>query len=172
MMSAMLIDNPILVLAQEKPISPLAGMLFSVGIMLILLGVWSSLRKKLRNPDRYPPPPAERIERLKQRHGAKASIESLMVDAEELTRRLAAHLDNKAERIEILLNESKQVLARLESATENAAGGHPSAPRVLEDPTTRSIYDLADKGCSPIEIAESLEEQVGKVELVLALRTA
>lgn len=39
------------------------------------------------------------------------------------------------------------------------------------DPLTRAVYDLADTGCTPVEIAKELQEQVGKVELILALRS-
>lgn len=38
------------------------------------------------------------------------------------------------------------------------------------DPLSRRIYGLADEGLPPSEIAKKLEEQIGKVELILALR--
>ncbi|GEM_PF-1251026 len=38
------------------------------------------------------------------------------------------------------------------------------------DPLTANVYELADRGRSPVEIARYLDEQVGKVELILALR--
>ncbi len=38
------------------------------------------------------------------------------------------------------------------------------------DPLTANVYELADRGRSPLEIARYLDEQVGKVELILALR--
>jgi len=38
------------------------------------------------------------------------------------------------------------------------------------DPFTQQVYDLADAGKNPVEIASQLNEQTGKVELVLALR--
>lgn len=47
----------------------------------------------------------------------------------------------------------------------------PSAPLTL-DPLSASVYELADRGRSPVEIAQQLDEQVGKVELILALRQA
>ena len=45
------------------------------------------------------------------------------------------------------------------------------APRPL-DPLTQGVYELADTGRSPLEIAQQMDEQVGKVELILALRDA
>ena len=38
------------------------------------------------------------------------------------------------------------------------------------DSLTSGIYELADRGLSPIAIAQDLDEHVGKVELILALR--
>ena len=38
------------------------------------------------------------------------------------------------------------------------------------DPLSVNIYELADRGRSALEIARHLDEQVGKVELILALR--
>ena len=39
------------------------------------------------------------------------------------------------------------------------------------DSLTLAVYERADAGRNPIEIARELEEQVGKVELILALRS-
>jgi len=38
------------------------------------------------------------------------------------------------------------------------------------DPLSASVYELADRGRTPVQIAQYLDEQVGKVELILALR--
>jgi hypothetical protein len=46
----------------------------------------------------------------------------------------------------------------------------PVIPETVADPLTRQIYELADGGSTPVEIARKLDEQVGKVELILALR--
>ncbi len=40
----------------------------------------------------------------------------------------------------------------------------------LRDPSLPSVYELADTGYQPIQIAQELDEQVGKVELILSLR--
>lgn len=54
---------------------------------------------------------------------------------------------------------------------DDSAAAIPIIPdRPLSDPLTSSIYELADRGRSPIEIARELNEQVGKVQLILALR--
>lgn len=45
----------------------------------------------------------------------------------------------------------------------------PSRPN---DPLSASVCELSDRGRTPVEIAQLLDEQVGKVELILALRSA
>ena len=40
------------------------------------------------------------------------------------------------------------------------------------DPLTREVYALADAGLAAAEIARRLEQHTGKVELILALRSA
>lgn len=40
------------------------------------------------------------------------------------------------------------------------------------DPVARSVYELADQGLDAAQIARRLNEHVGKVELILALRNA
>ncbi len=38
------------------------------------------------------------------------------------------------------------------------------------DPLSASVYELADRGRTPVQIAQYLDEQVGKIELIIALR--
>jgi hypothetical protein len=54
-----------------------------------------------------------------------------------------------------------------------AAGTAPRAAPDLapRDPLTIAVYELADQGRAPVEIARALDEQIGKVQLILALRT-
>ena len=56
-------------------------------------------------------------------------------------------------------NDNEATLARVIRAE---AGG--------DDPLRRRVYELADNGSTPIQIAQGLNEDVGKVELILALR--
>lgn len=169
----------------------LSTLLFSLGLVVLLLTVALTLRRRLR---RGTPgadlSPGQRIERV--RAGASApgnasaaraaeGVGSLMADAEELTRRLAAVMDDRAARLESLLTRAEHAAARLEGAL-GIAQPHGSDPAHAEakpgarsigatdDPVNREIYSLADEGLEPVEIARRLEEHVGKVELILALR--
>lgn len=56
-----------------------------------------------------------------------------------------------------------------------APGRSPTASATMEakpavDPATQMIYELADQGRAAIDIARELDEHIGKVELILALR--
>lgn len=106
-------------------------------------------------------------------------------DIEELAERLAAQLDAKAAKIEKLIAEADVRLAALERAgatpeiapmrtAEVRAEARPArfvAARDLDpDPVSREIFRLADDGRSPAEIAKATNEQIGKIQLILALR--
>ena len=180
-------------LAQEAPRgSAFPGLLMAVGVLAVGLSIWWSLRKKLkRGFVQARESSSEKIERVRAKatHGQRERIETYMTDAEELTRRLAAILDNKAERAEAMINTAEKRLAELEgrlSAPEittrrvepaATSGAHPvsaPAPDAIRyeaaDPVAVDIYRLADEGRTSIEIARELDEHTGKVELILALR--
>ena len=184
----------------EAPTSSLPGLLLALGVAAVGLSIWVSLRKKLKAGFRAArETSAEKIQRVRAEAQAHKSerdrVNELMVDAEELARRLAALLDSKAERVERLLDRAEQRLLELE-AKERSLGSTPTAegePRIRthrvafaepadsesapdairyesDDPVAVEIYRLSDEGKSPVEIAKSLGEHTGKVELILALR--
>ncbi len=113
-----------------------------------------------------------------------------MTDAEELTRRLAAVLDNRAAKIEILIEQADARLAALEAAEaraplpvrpregvrrrgrEGSVHAQESPASLAMDPLHRKVYDLADQGLTPVDIARKIEKPTGQVELILALRRA
>ena len=164
-------------------------------IMVVGLGVilMVSIRGKIARRNMNRPSPREWIEHIKavrHRHDDAEAVSAQLVDT---ARRLGAQLDNKAQRLELLLQEADERIAQLSEAKDaglSAAGesvagreGSPSGPdpgplepshdppRPL-DPLTQGVYELADTGRSPLEIAQQMDEQVGKVELILALRDA
>ena len=151
-------------------------MLMVGGVLIITVCVFSMLRKRLKKGNRRPTIGRATVDRRRaeaqEQHNARQSIESVVVEAEELVRRLAAHLDAKSARLETLIRQADERIARMGGPT----GGAPSptaSPHVeskLVDPISRDIYRLADEGLAPIEIAQRLSEGVGKVELILALR--
>lgn len=79
-------------------------------------------------------------------------------------------LEQKSEQIEQLLAEADERIAMLRALNHSIAESKPMPTVEPADPLTRSVYELADSGRSPVEIARKLDEQVGKVDLILALR--
>lgn len=123
-------------------------------------------------------------------------------DLDRLAARLAATLDQRAERLERLIAAADERLAALADTAEShtrpapavtarvdapqvdaealaaprrRAAARPRAGRaasVQADPVTSRIYSLADEGSSAASIARDVGEPIGKVELILALRGA
>ncbi|HED54435.1 MAG TPA: hypothetical protein ENJ00_09600 [Phycisphaerales bacterium] len=163
----------------------LPGIVFTAGIVLLIVVLMSRLkktRKQLANqPDLVP---SERIEMIRQQADTRGSTEARIADAADITRQLTASLDNRAERLEILIRHADERIARLEQLNQQAAdrlaprmpGHQPAAAEptgsLANDTLRQQIYDLADQGHPCSEIAQRLGQHSGKVELILALRRA
>ena len=200
------------------------------GLLLVTTSMLMMLRKR-RARAASAPTPREKIEQIRQQRGIRGDLENLMVEIEQMAKRLSAHLDSKSIRIERLLREADQQIARLERL--KSTGGYPADPtpdpsQASNDPhastgngpspsppsntlnlngpnaaasphqttsahrpapspqpagatdeqtdpdeaLTQSIYQMADQGAKPMDIAKQLNEHLGKVELILALRDA
>ncbi|MEO0715602.1 MAG: hypothetical protein AAFY58_01280 [Planctomycetota bacterium] len=110
--------------------------------------------------------PAERIAAVRDRAvgQSKSSIDSVMADATELSQRLAAQLDSKAERLEHLIAEADAKIASLE------ARGGAGAKEEPEDPRHAEVLAMSGRGMSSVEIARATGMPTGQVELIVALR--
>ena len=139
---------------------------------------------------------AERLERLRQQDGVRGDLESLMVEIEEMAKRMGHQLDAKAVRLESLIEEAdhrltrmKYLAERLEALDPGHGGGAArsggaglaevasgreaqaaSEPATPDQALAKSVYALADEGVASSEIARRLDEHTGKIELILALR--
>jgi len=201
------------ILAQAGWTGTFVNMLPVIGIVLIIASLWLGIRKR-RKRAKTEPTAREQLERMKQQQGMRDDLQSLMVEIEQLSKRLSSQLDSKTLHLEKLLSEAEQKIAELRrlreeangpesfhsratkdpSATESARRGGELQNRTARvdasgmddrekgdtsdsdraagpsDPVTRSIYDLADQGKPAADIAGELNEHLGKVELILALR--
>lgn len=149
---------------------------FLIIAALILIAVWLLSRRQLRSRSSEDESitPREKMERLKQVGGMRDDLRELMVEIEQMARRVGSQLDAKAHRLEKLLMEADQKLEKMRSVassspTDDMPDSKPEPPKP-SDPLAAEVYQLADEGRSPVEIAQQLDEQVGKVELMLALR--
>lgn len=98
----------------------------------------------------------ERIEAL-QRASGGAAAGAREASAEKPARPSAVDLDSAVS----TNTASEEVADAVEAALETS--GEPT-------PVARKVYQLADAGCDASQIARELNEHIGKVELILALR--
>jgi len=175
-------------------INPLAVTLGAVGVMLLLLVMVTMMRRRgVNRPAAGDQGQAARdeIDRIRADVTGSAPKEGPRegnADASgvRLASRLAAQLDGKAARLELLIEEALAAAERLERAVAAAdAAGAEKAPvdapvvaagerqaEVPEDPLFTRIFRLADQGLAAVDIARHVREPTGKVELVLSLREA
>ncbi len=172
--------------APDDPQNPMALMLMTVGIIAIAMLLTISIRGKIARRNAERPSPRELIEQIKATGQEMDGAHAATAEFVETTRRLTAQLDNKARQLVILIEEADQRIAALSAQPASAAA--PPPDEVMEqaafasgastddrhdrviDSLTRSVYEHADAGLSSIQIAKQLDEQVGKIELILALR--
>jgi len=97
----------------------------------------------------------------------------------ELAENLASTLDEKAERLERLLAQADDKIRRLEAAraapiAASAVVEAKPVPAAVSavSASHREVYELADAGLTPVQIAQRLSKPTGQVELILNLRRA
>ncbi|MEM8783254.1 MAG: hypothetical protein AAGE65_10435 [Planctomycetota bacterium] len=170
-------------LAEEPPYVVallVLGVLFVTASMMV--GLRNRKKRTVQNVTAR-----EQLERVKQREGLKRDLESLAVEIEEMARRVGAQLDNKAARLEALIDQADATVQRLERArlamlnpvqtapASNAgAEGDDANPHVPpgQDRLTVDVVRLHAQGMSADQIAQAVGEDAGKVELILALQNA
>jgi hypothetical protein len=134
---------------------------------------------------------------LAQQRAIEREMSNLLVEYEQMIRRMTAGLDTRSAKLELLIREAEGMIGALKSATATAAAGGPtgaavspdlpalpspaeplSEPRSVAkadvplgpDPRYAEVYHLADGGQAPREIARRLGRPHGEIELILALR--
>ncbi|CAG1003279.1 hypothetical protein PHYC_03054 [Phycisphaerales bacterium] len=138
--------------------SSIATALFIAGLTLVVY--WWRLRVLRR----------ERVAAAMEAAGPD-EVGSLTADMKELTERLATELDARAERLERLLDAADQRIAELDKAIARGMEVKPLArPHGQVDPAFAEVYELADQGLRPVEIARRTQRPTGQVELILNLR--
>ncbi len=147
----------------------------------LLLGVslltWMMMRIYIRRRQRISiteGTPQERLAAIHTQARKRAHIDGFAADVHELVQRLASQVDVKAARIEQLLEDADERIRKLErmNRTDQAHAAREPEPVPDDEPdrVTSQVYELADRGEKPIEIARQLNQHVGQVELILALR--
>jgi hypothetical protein len=152
----------------------------AVGILFIIMAMFS-LGRSRKKASSGRETARDHIDRAREKQGVRDDLEALMVDINRMARDLGGQLDAKIIRIEKANREAEERIAQLQALRDELArpstgGGDalvtPQADPADTDPLTRQVYALADAGKGPADIAEVLDEHVGKIELILALRTS
>lgn len=164
--------------------------LLVAGVALLVIVLMGNIKKKARRGSvEEDLEPRERIQSIREQAQTTSALQNRTAEAAEITRELTALIDNRSERLEILIQQADERIARLERLSQEAeerltprhaemreqvrspAGGSGSST-LASEALKQQIYDLADQGHASGEIAQRLNQHAGKVELILALRRA
>ena len=149
------------------------------GMVMVTMWLMSRLAKRRRHDAANPPLSSrDHLERARQIRGLRGDMDDLMVEVEQLSKRLSAQLDAKTVQLERMLDRADATITQLQKLTPGALDRDPMSPpppppaasAPPDDPLAQSVYELADQGHDPPAIASRIGEHVGKVELILALR--
>jgi hypothetical protein len=150
--------------------------LMTAGVALLGVLVFLALRDRSAVGRSQPStsPVEDELDRLK-RAGDRAAL--LTAAAE----RAADALDERAEALERLIAAADERLVPHTTNAEDESQQKVDTPLVEigskrpsrafpSDPLARAVYELADAGRTPVQIAGELNEHTGKIELILNLR--
>jgi hypothetical protein len=152
-----------------------------VGILFIIMAMFSLGRARKKTTSSRESS-KDHIDRAREKRAVRDDLEALMVDINRMARDLGGQLDAKIIRIEKANQEAEERIAQLQALRDelsNPSTMNQTSPDQLvtpqagpdqTDPLTRQVYQLADQGKGPADIAQELDEHVGKIELILALR--
>ncbi len=118
----------------------------------------------------------ERYPRLARGSSVAAPTATTAAELEELAERLAGKLDERAARLERLIDQADRRIRALEAAASSAPDltiqrpPDPLRPPSATDPLHTRVCELADGGVPPVEIARTLGIPTGQVQLILNLR--
>ena len=155
-----------------------------VGLTILML----STRRKLRNHQRRTEPTArERFTELEREVKTTRNVEEVMLELDQLSRQIHGRLDTKFAKLEAIIRDADQRIAELSrllrassgdaacDVTVEATGADEpspdSSPEFADHPRV-AVYQLAESGLSPSQIAEKVGKPLGEVELILALQRA
>ena len=160
-----------------------------IGVFTILYVVFIKPALAKKKPDplaKNPPEPG-----LARQRAVERDVSNLVVEMSEMTRQMTAQIETRAARLEALIREADEKIALLRSLGQDhppplgspavlieakVLESHAVPMRVAEDsvaavdPRYAEVYDLADEGQTPQDIARQTGRPRGEVELILALR--
>lgn len=157
-------------------------------VVAAVIGLTLVVFSRLRRRRTTSPSSAEYLREL-QEIGRKEStspvrdVEEVMVQLDEMARRIHGRLDMKLATLEMLIRDADQRIEKLSRVlqpqssplkvdvtigTENPET-EPESRKAI-DAVQASIFRLADGGYSALQIAKETGRTIGEVDLILALR--
>lgn len=167
-----------------QPVDSTAYIAIGVGLVALM---YFYMRGKARKRDPLEKP-AQRLS-LAQQRSLERDMNNLVVELSEMARQITAQLDTRATKLELLIREADEKIARLQQLQSHQPPDTPAAPSSAEPaepappppppepepdpiaPRHAEVYALADQGYSAQSIAQQLNRPSGEVELILALRS-
>lgn len=160
---------------QFKRLLLIGAAIIGMFFMMASMRRWQQRAQRPRR-EPVPQPRPQSMEREMRR-----DLESLMVELQELSRKISAEIDTRFVKLETAIRDADRRIAtlnRLARGQETASFADlPAAssagefdPGVAADTRHQVVYELADAGFSPVEIARDLGKTPGEVELILNLR--
>lgn len=151
------------------PIEVGSDWVFVASAVAAALGLWVLVAFRRRSHRSFESArPFERRPREHQAADVSSDLRQMLVELEDLTRNFSEQLDARSSQLQKLIAEADRRIQDLRGATNHEP--QPASDGEQPDPLTRKVYALADAGRTPLQIAQALDEQPGKVELILALR--
>ena len=192
-------------LLEQSPNWPGQWAVIALGVVTVLYVAVIRPMRKGKRKDPLERPSGQQFS-LAQQRAVEREMSNLLVEYEEMLRRMTAQLETRAARLELLINQADERLVRLQalaaatapaSQPQNGAGrsGPPAEtaaaaalpesdasessmerlsplPSMAETSPHGPVYELADQGRTPRQIAQQLDRPYGEIELILALRPA
>ncbi|MDD4891859.1 MAG: hypothetical protein PHU85_18215 [Phycisphaerae bacterium] len=152
---------------------PMHVIMLGFGVLLVGYFFMRMNRQRAMRQAGAGPTREDRARAARTADGIRDQLDALMVQLEELARATTAQIETRYTKLDVLLRQADERIAKLESLLAQANGQTPKPPATNGDavrPEHRQIYELADAGRPPVEIAQETGRDVGEVELILALR--
>jgi len=151
-----------------------------VAIVMLMLATHRRSRDSGPSPREYA---REQIARLRDQQQIRDDMQELLVQLQELSRQINAQADTKFAKLEAAIADADRRIARLErllqaadalpaagASPDESSSTSPAQPPERGDPFRRRVFELADAGLDPVQIAKQTGRNTGEIELILNLR--
>lgn len=165
------------------------GALFVAILTIVMISTRNRTRRNMQAPRHVV---RQQYADLSEHRKSLREVEDVMLELDKLAREVHGRLDTRFAKLEVVIHDADERIAKLErlarvvgDASPSADHGssldvtlgeeHPDAPEPtpkMEDSPHAVVYRLADAGMTDIQIAEETGQTTGEIELILALRRA